>query len=81
MQKVRDARGWVITTLPEGYNNTKLLSQGEKVYKKGRNYITPDQTSHIGGVWKMFDDVKNLNKTSKEARVGTYDANLIKIGD
>ena len=32
-----------------------------------------------GGVWKMADSVSNLG--SKKTRLGTYDANLVRIGD
>ena len=61
--------------------------KGEAIYKdsKGR-YITVDVGngrskggSHNGGVWKMADSVKNLGK--KETRMGTYDADLNRIGD
>jgi len=45
---------------------------GQEVFFDGRRYITRDVDSHIGGVWKMFDRAGR--------RVGTYDANLNRIG-
>jgi len=46
---------------------------GQEVFTDGKNYITPDVDSHRGGVWKMFD--------RQGKRLGTYDANLKRIGD
>lgn len=48
-------------------------SHGQDVFSNGTNYITRDVDSHIGGVWKMFD--------RQGRRLGTYDANLNRIGD
>ncbi len=68
-----------------GFTKIKKLSNGQPVFKKGRRYITPDvgsgngMGSHNGGVWKMADSVENLAK--RETRMGTYDANLNRIGD
>ena len=62
-----------------GYSKTNYKSHGQPVYKKGNRYITPDVDAHNGGVWKMADSVKNLG--SKSTRMGTYDANLKRIGD
>jgi putative RNase toxin 21 of polymorphic toxin system len=47
-------------------------SHGQKVYTDGSRYITRDVDSHSGGVWKMFDRRGN--------RLGTFDANLNRIG-
>jgi len=47
-------------------------SHGQEVFSDGRRYITRDVDSHIGGVWKMFDKAGR--------RLGTYDANLNRIG-
>ncbi len=59
-----------------GFKETKdykFDAHGEKVYKKGKDYITFDKTSHKGGFWKVF---------IKETRQGTYDKYLqISIGD
>ena len=89
------AKGHVYYTTPEateaakklGFEKTNFNLKGEAIYKdsKGR-YITVDVGngrskggSHNGGVWKMADSVKNLGK--KETRMGTYDADLNRIGD
>jgi RHS repeat-associated protein len=48
-------------------------SHGQEVFTNGKNYITRDVDSHIGGAWKMFDRRGN--------RIGTYDANLNRIGN
>ena len=53
-----------------GFTETKdynFNSHGEKVYKKGRTYITLDNTSHKGGFWK---------KCTKNGRLGTFDKTL-----
>jgi hypothetical protein len=47
-------------------------SHGQQVYTDGSRYITRDVDSHSGGVWKMFDRRGN--------RLGTFDANLNRIG-
>ena len=68
--------GKVEVLLPEGYKLTKLKSQGQKVYSDGKNFISPDQTSHKGGIWKMYDNAK---KVGGKDRMGTYNAELKKI--
>jgi hypothetical protein len=63
------------------------LVKGQLVFKhpKKNLYISADAEGapgaggHNGGVWKMADSVANLGK--KETRIGTFDANLNKIGD
>ena len=62
-----------------GFSKTNYFSEREPVYKKGHLYITPDRTSHNGGVWKMAGSVEGLKQRS--TRMGTYDANLNRIGD
>ena len=47
-------------------------SHGQEVFSNGKNFITRDVDSHSGGVWKMFDRAGR--------RLGTYDANLNRIG-
>jgi len=69
----------VITDLPKGFKETKLKSYNQKVFSDGKRFITPDITSHKGGVWKMFDDAKKVGSTLAKDRKGTYDANLNKI--
>jgi hypothetical protein len=57
-----------------GYERTKSYpfnSHGQRVYFNGKNYITPDVDSHVGGVWKMFD--------RHGRRMGTYNGDLQKI--
>lgn len=48
-------------------------THGQPGFTDGRNFITPDVDQHNGGVWKMFDRRGN--------RLGTYDADLNRIGD
>lgn len=62
-----------------GYDKTNFKSHGQPVFKQGNKYITPDVDAHSGGTWKMADSVENLG--SKSTRTGTFDANLVKIGD
>ena len=62
-----------------GFKKTNYHSQRQPVFKKGNRYITPDRTSHNGGVWKMADSVDNL--VDKTTRMGTYDQFLNRIGD
>ena len=47
-------------------------SHGQKVFKIGNRYFSPDVDGHSGGVWKEFDRQGN--------RVGTLDVYLEKIG-
>ncbi len=66
-----------------GYDKVNEKSHGQPVFKNAKNkkpkYITPDVDMHNGGVWKGADSVKDLG--SKSTRLGTYDANLNRIGD
>lgn len=62
-----------------GFQKTSYYSHGQPVYKKGNFYITPDVDSHNGGIWKAANSVENLG--GKSTRLGTYDANLNRIGD
>jgi RHS repeat-associated protein len=49
-------------------------SRGELVFRSGNKFITPDNTVHQGGTWKMFDRSGN--------RLGTFNETLtIRIGD
>ena len=58
------------------FNRTRNFpfdAHGEAVFKKGREYITIDNTCHTGGFWKKFVG---------EHRDGTYSRDLkIKVGD
>ena len=66
--------------VPQGYKKIKGKSKGEPVYSNGKTFITPDNTGHNGGMWKMYDNEKNIGR-GKAFRVGTYDANLKRVGD
>lgn len=46
---------------------------GELVFTNGKTFITADNTSHIGGIWKQAKSIKDLKK---DKRMGTYDALL-----
>lgn len=76
---VHNARGG--PTPPPGFNPTGQRSHGQPVYRKGREYISPDIDGHNGGVWKKCTgNIKNLR--SKKTRDGTYNADLSeRIGD
>lgn len=50
--------------------NSPFESHGELTFKKGNEWISPDNTGHNGGVWKMFRGAR---------RVGTFNADLTKI--
>jgi hypothetical protein len=57
-----------------GYEETKnppFNSHGELTFKKGNRWITPDNTGHKGGVWKMFDN--------QGRRLATYNADLTQV--
>ncbi len=71
----------VVAEIPKGFKETNLISNKQRVYSDGKRWISPDQSSHVGGVWKMFDKEKNVGSTLKKDRLGTYDANLKRIGD
>ncbi|HLP82429.1 MAG TPA: toxin C-terminal domain-containing protein, partial [Nitrosomonas sp.] len=65
---------------PPGWTKISERSHGQPVYKNGQYYISPDVDGHNGGVWKMCKgSPKNLRNRS--TRMGTYDANLNRIGD
>ncbi|AJH01452.1 hypothetical protein LF65_04923 [Clostridium beijerinckii] len=64
-----------------GFKKVNANSHGQPVFynSKLKKYITPDVDSHNGGVWKMANSIEEL--ASKRTRLGTYDANLNRIGD
>jgi hypothetical protein len=62
-----------------GFEKIHQTSHREAIYTNGKVYITLDNTSHNGGVWKMARTIEDLG--SKETRMGTYDADLNRIGD
>lgn len=62
-----------------GYKKYSLRSSGEAMFfnKKTKTYISMDNTSHnVSDGWKMF-----RMRNGKPERMGTYDANLNRIGD
>ena len=63
-----------------GFDRTNYRSHGQPVYKKGNRYISPDVDGHnVSNGWKMADSVRNLGR--KNTRMGTYDADLNRIGN
>ncbi len=62
-----------------GFKKANAKSHGQAVFTDGKRFITPDIDGHNGGVWKMAKSVKDLGR--KNTRMGTYDANLNRIGD
>lgn len=52
---------------------------GAPIFTNGKNFISPDLDGHNGGIWKMAKSIKNLQ--DKRTRMGTYDANLKRVGD
>lgn len=91
-----DGGEWVRMTSKEsaaaakelGFEKTNMRAKnGEPIYynKKTKTYISQDIGSgdgsgpHNGGVWKQAKTPEKLN--SKSTRIGTYDANLNRIGD
>ena len=62
-----------------GWQQTNRTSNGQPVFKAGKNYVSYDADGHNGGVWKMARTPEALG--SKSTRMGTYDSNLNRIGD
>jgi len=62
-----------------GYRSTNQFIQGERVFTNGKTYIVQDNTSHVGGTWKIAKSPGAL--ASKTARTATSDALLTPIGD
>ncbi len=63
-----------------GFRKTKYItSRGERVFQKGKQFISIDVDNHSGGVWKMARSVEKLER--KTTRMGTYDKFLNRIGD
>ena len=88
--------GWVRMTTKQATNAAKKLGfeptkftakTKEKIFynKKTKTYISQDIGSgnglgpHNGGVWKQATTAERLN--SRDTRMGTYDANLNRVGD
>ena len=52
--------------------------KGEKIFTNGKWFIVQDNTSHLGGTWKVAKSMRAL--ASKTARYCTADALLTCIG-
>ena len=63
-----------------GFTQIAEKVKGSPVFTNGKIFISPDNTGHRGGAWKVGDSVRAL--WSKETRTGTYDVTLkTKVGD
>ncbi len=77
IKNTKKGAGEVRTHLPEGFSKKNgMYAHGEAVYSDGKRWISPDNTSHEGGVWKLWDNKKNVG--TKTGRL-TTDANLNSI--
>jgi len=89
-------QNWVRMTTKEataaakkhGYEPTGQYAKNKEMIfynKKTKTYISQDIGSgdgsgpHNGGIWKMSKTLEGINR--KETRLGTFDANLYRIGD
>jgi RHS repeat-associated protein len=61
-----------------GFRKINETIKGQAIFTDGKLFITRDIDSHNGGAWKMADSVANLG--SRQTRMGTFDAQLNKIG-
>lgn len=60
------------SSLPKGFKLVKgIYSHNEKVYQYKGKYYSLDNTSHNGGVWKVFE-----MRGGRLVRIGTADKNL-----
>ena len=64
-----------------GFSRTNYRAHGQRVYKRGNEYITRDVDGHNGGAWKRATgDWTKLQ--SRSTRSGTYNRSLTtRIGD
>ncbi|WP_152970266.1 PA14 domain-containing protein [Frigoribacterium sp. RIT-PI-h] len=53
-----------------GYKKTSQISEGQAVYKKGREYISYDRLGHKGAFWKKGPTVSGLKNPS--TRTGSF---------
>lgn len=61
-----------------GFQATNLRLRGQIIFRSGNRYIVQDIDSHAGGIWKMANSPRALG--SSTTRMGTYDAELSRIG-
>jgi hypothetical protein len=61
-----------------GFERTGARSHGQPVYRRGKEYISPDVDRHNGGIWKKATgDATNLrNKTTRD---GTFNEDLTEM--
>ena len=70
----------ITTSIPKGYKKINERTKNNMpIYKKGKEYISPDRDGHNGGIWKKAKSIEDLN--NRKTRLGTYDENLNRIGD
>lgn len=63
---------YIKSILPKGFKLAhEFMSHNEKVYEYNGKYYSFDNTSHNGGVWKVF-----IKKGGRLHRIGTADKNL-----
>lgn len=82
------AKEWQEAARKLGFEKTNYRAKnGEPIYynKKTKTYISQDIGSadgsgpHNGGVWKQAKSPQAIS--SKSTRMGTYDADLNRVGD
>ena len=62
-----------ITRIAEGYDRRiARVKRKQRIHEMSEPHFA-DRDMHSGGVWKMFDSSGN--------RLGTFDANLVRIGN
>ena len=70
----------ITTEIPNGYERIKESTRnGMPIFRKEKNYISPDRDGHNGGIWKKANSIDDLN--SRTTRNGTFDKDLNRIGD
>jgi RHS repeat-associated protein len=70
----------ITTPIPKGFRKINEKTKNNMpIFKKGKEYISPDRDGHNGGIWKKANSINDLN--SKKTRSGTYNENLNRIGD
>lgn len=63
---------YIKSMLPKEFKLAReFMSHNEKVYEYNGKYYSFDNTSHNGGVWKVF-----IKKGGRFHRIGTADKNL-----
>ena len=63
---------YIKSILPKGFKlSREYISHNERVYEYNGKYYSFDNTSHNGGIWKVF-----VKKGGRLQRIGTADKNL-----